>query len=314
MSSKEDFINNNELKMSKNNEDAKWYDPLPRASWAIYPEMNVKETWFKVHKLPGDVYAIYEDGQWQEVISYLIIGQNKAILWDTGLGIGDIKSVVSELTELPITVVISHTHFDHIGSNALFDEIYVFDSKMAVEDLKKGLTHEEIKRDVEEDSIWKPLPEGFKYENFFIKGKAPTKTLKDGEIIDLGNRKLEVVHTPGHSPDSIMLIDEGNKILFSGDAYYPAPLYAYAKGADFKAYVKSMEKIVNKIKDKNLNYIYASHNEVVEGTEILNYILESMKEIVNGEKTDYKLDEEGRRVYRFDNNVELVILDVGHTI
>ena len=75
-----------------------------------------------------------------------------------------------------------------------------------------------------------------------------------------------------------------------------------------------MEKIVNKIKDKNLNYIYASHNEVVEGTEILNYILESMKEIVNGEKTDYKLDEEGRRVYRFDNNVELVILDVGHTI
>lgn len=290
-------------------EDSKWYDKLPRASWAKYPQVEVKNDWFEVHKMPGDVYAIYEPGQWEEVISFLILGKDKAILWDTGLGIGNIKDLVSELTKLPVTVVNSHTHFDHIGGNALFDEIMVFADPLAISNLEKGKTKEEVKSVVEGDAVWKKFPKEFDPKEYFIKGKAPTKTLNEGEVIDLGNRKLEVVHTPGHSMDSIMLIDETNGILFTGDTYYPAPLYAYSEGANLLTYADSMKKIVDKIKDKDIKYIYSSHNEVVEGTEVLGQVLKAMEEIKDGTKKDYELNEKGRRVYIFENNIKIITLD-----
>lgn len=75
-------------------------------------------------RVQPDVLAIYEPGQFEEVISYLIIGDQRALLFDTGLGIGNIRSVVDPLTELPVLVLNSHSHYDHIGGNHLFERIY----------------------------------------------------------------------------------------------------------------------------------------------------------------------------------------------
>jgi mRNA-degrading endonuclease RelE of RelBE toxin-antitoxin system len=154
-------------------QSSNWWDALPRESWSQFEKVTVKEDWFEVYKLPGNVYAIYEPGQFQEVISFLILGDKKALLWDTGMGIGDIKSCVGELTNLPVFVVNSHSHMDHIGGNWQFDEIYIYDmvkylGKVAPNHSKIALisaTDEFFYPFFEENPTWKIYP--LRYETLF---------------------------------------------------------------------------------------------------------------------------------------------------
>jgi len=96
---------------------------LPRAAYAAFEKHEISNDWFEVYEVGPDIWAIYEPFQWQEVISYLIVGTDKALLFDTGNGLGDIKAIVDQLTDKPITVLNSHSHFDHIGGNYQFDNI-----------------------------------------------------------------------------------------------------------------------------------------------------------------------------------------------
>jgi len=99
---------------------AKWWEKLPRPIYDTLERVETSQKWFEVYKLIDDTYAIYEPYQFEEAISYLVIGKKRAIIIDTGTGIGDLKQVVSELTDLPVSVVNTHTHWDHIGNNYQF--------------------------------------------------------------------------------------------------------------------------------------------------------------------------------------------------
>jgi glyoxylase-like metal-dependent hydrolase (beta-lactamase superfamily II) len=286
-----------------------WWSALPRASWSQFEKVETSETWFEVYRLPGDVFALYEPGQFQEVISFLILGADKALLWDTGMGIGNIRACVDGLTDLPVVVLNSHSHMDHVSGNAAFEELLAFDSEATAQKLAAGRTVEQNARQLAGDSVWMPLPEGFDPSQYATIGKAPTGTVREGDLIDLGGRALEVVHTPGHAADAIMLIDAENKLLFTGDTYYPAPLYAFSADSNFAEYEASIRKIVEKIAPLDLEWIYASHNEVVQGTEVLGQVLEAMEAISSGAKTDYVVDEDGLRLYTFDSGVRVITRD-----
>ena len=93
----------------------RWYDALPRPIWKSFRRIDQSQDWFEVYAVAPGVFAIYEPGQFEEVISYLIVGSDKALLFDTGLGIGDMKQLVTELTPLEPVVLNSHTHYDHVG-------------------------------------------------------------------------------------------------------------------------------------------------------------------------------------------------------
>jgi glyoxylase-like metal-dependent hydrolase (beta-lactamase superfamily II) len=101
----------------------KWYENLPRESWKRFEKIETSFPWFEVYELPSEVYALYEPGQFEEVISYLVQGEERAALVDTGNGISDIKGLVEELTDLPVMVVNTHAHGDHIGMNHVFEEV-----------------------------------------------------------------------------------------------------------------------------------------------------------------------------------------------
>jgi glyoxylase-like metal-dependent hydrolase (beta-lactamase superfamily II) len=111
--------------------------------------------------LPNKVYAIQEPLHWHEVISYLIIGTEKAILFDTGMGIKDISSVVKQLTDLEVIVVNSHTHADHVGDNHRFEKIHVFNDQRSVELLLNGQPNEELKHHLNVDLFAEGYPEDF---------------------------------------------------------------------------------------------------------------------------------------------------------
>src|ERR1700722_8307112 len=103
-----------------------WCRALPRAQNVSLPRV-ITGGWFEVYRVAPGVFAIYEPHQSEETISYLITGQTQALLFDTGMGIGNIRHVTAQLTRLPIVVLNSYTHADHVGGNWQFDTIFAMD-------------------------------------------------------------------------------------------------------------------------------------------------------------------------------------------
>ncbi len=283
-----------------------WYSSLPRPVYATLEKVPVKNQWYEVYKLPHDVFAIYEPGQFQEVISFLVIGQDKAILIDTGMGMGNIRTVTDELTDKNVEVVNTHTHFDHIGDNARFDSVAVFDHPDALAAMKSGADHPRLLRNIEGDSVWMPWPEGFDPTNYVIHPKEPTRLLHDGDVVDLGDRKLEVIHAPGHSPDSVVLLDRKNKILFTGDVYYPAPMYVYLPNSNLDDYVVTMTKLAELAPD--LQYVYPAHNEpIIDPGELVKAAAALQKVKAGGHP--YQVDSRGLRRYDFEDKIAVITRD-----
>ena len=281
--------------------DLEMYAPF----WDRFQTVDVPgEQWFRVYALPGDVYALFEYRQSELVISYLILGETSALLWDTGLGIGDIRTCVQALTALPITVLNSHNHPDHIGGNAQFDRVMCYRIDSAVERLTQGYTHEELDGFIVPEEIIRP-PEGFAGDTFFIAGKAPTATVEDGQTIDLGNRELEVLYTPGHNDSCITLIDAHNGLLFTGDTWYPGPLYAFGEDASLPDYLESMRRIETVIREKNIRWVYCSHNAILPGTDPVIEAGAFLEDVING-RLAYTM-KDGMKVYTRSKFVSLQV-------
>jgi glyoxylase-like metal-dependent hydrolase (beta-lactamase superfamily II) len=269
-------------------------------------EIDVGEIWFKVLELPNNVYAIHEPHHWQEVISFLIIGSRRAVLLDTGMGIKDISRVVKQLTDLEVIVVNSHTHFDHVGDNHRFEATYVFDDKLAIKWLLEGQPNEFLKHDAALDMFTNGYPQGFSPETYTIPplGEDQIHLLHHGDVIDLGDRKLEVLHTPGHSNDSIMLLDRANRSLFTGDTFYSSWLFAFFDeefgDSDPEVYEETMRKIAQL--EPDIDFLYCSHLKSLVTPKILPVVAEAFESVNKGE-IEYELSElygHKVRIHEFD--------------
>jgi len=113
-----------------------WCRALPRPEYRTLERVPVTDPWFEVYQVVPQVFAIYEPHQAEETISYLVLGEKQALLFDTGMGISDIRKVTSELTHLPIVVLNSHTHNDHVGGNWQFETVYGMDTDFTRADAK----------------------------------------------------------------------------------------------------------------------------------------------------------------------------------
>src|SRR5580765_1025336 len=105
------------LLASQADQRPEWCRDLPRPAYSKLEHVPVPDKWFEVYRIRPGLFAIYEPHQQEEIISYLIVGEKRALLFDTGMGISNIKKVVQELTKLPVIVLNSHTHDDHVGGN-----------------------------------------------------------------------------------------------------------------------------------------------------------------------------------------------------
>ncbi len=275
-----------------------WWDKLPRAGYASLKKVAEFQSWFEVYEILEGTYAIYEPYQFQEVISYLVLGQERGVLIDSGNGIGNIREVVSELTDLPVSVLLTHEHLDHYAGAHLFEEVAMYNNAKAIETVRAGVPHERAIRviDTESKYVWKPLPEGVDPETFSIVGVEPSRLLEDGDVIDLGGRKLEVIFTPGHSAGSTCFLDSDNRLLFTGDHFYPGPLYAMGSGVNLDDYVASNDKIAERVDE--YDYVLTAHNEPRVEAEVIPRVSEAFRTILDG-GGEYSEDGPLRR-YRFD--------------
>jgi len=190
------------------------------------------DDYFIVQALDSSTFAIGEPRYHQQNINYLIVGSERAILFDAGSGYRDIRPVAKALTDQQITFVPSHFHFDHIGNGISFDRVAVVD-----------LPH--IRSRVEGGQLnlsWREhLGSAEGYDPPVLR---VDEWLTPNESIDLGDRELRVLYTPGHTDDSISLLDSTNGYLFSGDFLYSGPLFAFLPNSGMGDYLQGVETVL----------------------------------------------------------------------
>ncbi len=284
-------------------EGGNWYDALPRESWSNYEFIDTNQDWFEVYKLTDNTYAIYEPNQWQEAISYLLIGSEKAMLVDTLQGIGDLKAVTDQLTDLPIIVMNTHSHYDHVSSNFQYDTIYGLNKPYTINNAK-GKTNAEIDGGMTPETIWKNLPRTFSFDLYESKPFEIDHFVENGEIIDLGDREIEVIYIPGHTPDSVILVDRKNRMMATGDSFYPAPIYVYSDTSSFQDFFISAQTMFGFTDD--VDFLLPGHNETMQPASYLNELRRATMAIIN--PTTPFIQGTGTRTYEFDG-FSLIVKD-----
>lgn len=168
-------------------------------------------------------------------------GRDRDLLIDSGLGAVSLRAQVRLVTERPLACVASHTHFDHIGGHHEFAERWVHRAEAAIlADPRNDLTVADRYATIE---MFDRLPPGWDSAAYRVEPAPATRLLEEGDVIDLGDRVLEVLHTPGHSPGGISLWEARTRTLWSGDIVYDGPLVDDAWHSDRAQYRSSLERL-----------------------------------------------------------------------
>ena len=209
-------------------------------------EIAAAQSWYETRTLADGVTyigephikAFYRCNIWH------VRGRDRDMLVDSGMGVLSLREHVPVLTGRPCVAVASHTHFDHIGSHHEFDERYVHADEAAI--MAAPSRESTLADPYVSDEIFTRLPPRPYVSSEYTVREAPaTRLLEDGDVIDLGDRHFEVMHTPGHSPGGIMLFERASEMLFAGDTVYDGPLIDDAYHSDIPTYVATMKRIVD---------------------------------------------------------------------
>jgi glyoxylase-like metal-dependent hydrolase (beta-lactamase superfamily II) len=241
----------------------------------------VSDAWFEVYEVSPSVFAIYEPHQSEETIGYLIAGANRAVLFDTGMGIGDLKTLTRHLTSLPIIVLNSHTHDDHVGNNWQFSTIYDMDTGFTRQSAKGSSA--DAQSEIAPSEVCGNLPQGFDPKAYATRPWKITRYIHDGEEIDLGGRSLQVIATPGHTPDAICLFDKANGLLFTGDTYYPGTIWLYRPETDLDAYAASVHRLAALA--PQVKHVLGAHNFPLAPPSILTALANDFDAVRAGKLT-----------------------------
>lgn len=202
------------------------------------------QDWYRIRPLSDGVTWIDEPyiQEFYRCNIWHIRGRDRDMLVDSGMGVVPLRQWVPLLSERPLDAVASHTHFDHIGAHHEFPcrlcheaEAHFLENPSRAGILADPYVTDEI------FDILPPQP--YLSTAYQVKSAPATRLLVDGDVIDLGDRHFEVIHTPGHSPGGIALWEAASGILFSGDIVYDGPLIEDTYHANAADYMRSMVRL-----------------------------------------------------------------------
>lgn len=247
---------------------------------------ELRQGWFDVREV-ADGVVVFEEPLHSEVVkSYLVLGSERAALVDTGMGVADLKAEVEAVTSLPVVVLQSHAHFDHVGDAWRFDDVRVHPAEAAA--LERGRAAETLEGWMDPEELSGPLPAGFDPATYALRSKAPTSLLQDGDEIDLGGRTLTVLHAPGHSPGSVVFWDKAARLLISTDVAYLRELYALNPDSSVADYLVSLRRLEAMIPE--LDILLPAHGPTPIEPGRLRVMADGMEQVVAGRPPDEHKD------------------------
>lgn len=208
---------------------------------------------------------------------YLIIGDKKACLLDTGCGLGNLREYVKTLTNKPVFVILTHGHFDHVGGASLFDEVYLNEKDLDV--------YKEHTSDKYRNLMIQSIPKEMKITLDDISpvvGK-PFLSLTDKQRFDLGGITIEMVSVPGHTKGTMMALIVEEKMMLYGDACGVGVLL-------YEDYATTVSEYLASLKRLKTNYtgayskIIRNHGTFESELSLLDNVIECCNEII--EKRD----------------------------
>lgn len=197
----------------------------------------------------ADHFWIFEE---EGVRSFFFEGVDRAMLVDTGFGKLPLPDMAAELTGLPVFLVNTHTDRDHTGCNKFFRPVYLHPSEM--------------------EHYRNELPEDCRMEDVL--------PLWEGDIIDLGHWRFEVILTPGHTPGSIMLLEREKRMLISGDTIQDDVIFLFGAGRNMPAFQSSLRRIMDMA--DAFDSIWPSHGSYPLTPDILPGILQGTQDLLDG--------------------------------
>ena len=176
--------------------------------------------WLRTRRIKKATWAIDDNGC---DVMYLIGGDKRCLLIDTGWGIGGLKGLVASLSPFPLVVVNSHGHPDHAFGNGLFAEVYIHEADEKF--VNKPASRELCSRIIE-SLLPKPLPQDFN-SDAWAASVPSLRRIRDGHVFELGGRSLQVISVPGHTRGSVCLLDRKERLLFTGDTVLAGPIWLH---------------------------------------------------------------------------------------
>ena len=184
------------------------------ATKAVKSEIDDPSGYYQVRRIYPWLYSIYDP---DSVYCYLLVGEDRALLFDTVYGIGSLPAVIKKITNKPVTVVVSHGHGDHVNGAYQFDEVWMHEADFS---MAHSATSEISRRRTLEGlaASRQILPEGFDPEIFIYAGAGNLQKIEPGFVFDLGGLNIEIINMEGHTSGSIGILAREHRVFFTSDA------------------------------------------------------------------------------------------------
>jgi glyoxylase-like metal-dependent hydrolase (beta-lactamase superfamily II) len=256
----------------------------PRHAQFNFQRIPTSQDWFEVYGIAPNLFVFHEPRHYEATIVNLIVGEQKAILIDTGCGIGNLREAVEAVTDKPVVVINTHTHPDHLGGNPEFDEIVMFDHPLSHQVAMEGVSHQILQSEIlAANLVVEPWPRGFDPSRFSIPPFHVSHWLTDGERFDLGGKDLEVIHTPGEARDHICLLDRTDRILFCGDILLLGPVWTHLEGGNLKDLISSYRRLMTCFDE--FDRLMPGHNQPWLDKDLLPETLDGAEKVLAGQAT-----------------------------
>ena len=206
------------------------------------------------------------EGSWRiedgGVRFFLLCGSDRALLVDSGMNTPDARKIAESITELPVELLNTHADRDHVAGNAAFGR-----------------------------AIMSPAEEAHYREGGWTGEVVP---VKEGDVIDLGGRKLLVIDIPGHTPGSIALLDEDERVLISGDSVQDGNIYMFGAARDLSRYPDSMRHLLEY--SGLFDEVWPSHSSFPVSPELIPQLIDGAEKILSGEAKGEPCEVHGRTI------------------
>ena len=217
---------------------------------------------YTVIRINENSWRIEEDSG---VRFFLLTGTERALLVDSGRDIHNARDIAEGLTDLPLSLLNTHGDGDHVGSNGQFESFYMHPDEEA---------------------------------NYRKDGRGGTiLPVREGDVLDLGRRRLEIIHLPGHTPGSIAVLDTGNRVLISGDPIQDGNIFMFGPYRNMPMYIRSLEHLRGW--QGRFDEIWPSHASFPVYPELIEKLHDGAQDVLDGKVQSWSAEVFGKRIRAF---------------